>query len=81
MRSLTAEFTGYPAGLVQMVERARREFGPSARLWVEGFEIDDSGEPITAGPIYRQRGTWLQQRLAVVREARELDDELEALRR
>jgi len=73
-------------GLINTIEAARRQFGESARVYVDGFEIDDQGRPITL-PWRRPRQTWLGARIAEIRHQKELDDSkedfyrIEALRR
>lgn len=48
-------------GLIITVERARQQYGESARVYVDGFELDAAGDPITL-PWAVQSNTWLQRR-------------------
>lgn len=54
-------------GLTNMIEAARRQFGQSARVFVDGFELDDDGKPIGQQSWGRPADTWLQRRIAALK--------------
>lgn len=56
-------------GLTNTVEAARRCYGESARVYVDGFELDAEGRPITL-PWKLPTGTWLDRRLRAVRSGK-----------
>lgn len=59
-------------GLINTVEQVQRQFGTSARIYVDGFELDANGRPITL-PWQTVENTWLKKRLTIVREDKTQD--------
>ena len=52
-------------GLINTVELARQRYGESARVFVDGFELDAIGQPITL-PWPRRESSWLVNRIKLV---------------
>ena len=61
------------------IESVRQQFGSSARLYVDGFPLDERGECETA-PWPAPANSWFSRRLQEVRRHRQLWDDLERIR-